>query len=190
LKNLSISSEVGGVGSLIQLERVLIELEKALKDGNLDTALERMASVDPAAEPIIEVYRLLATSKLAKPSPLRDEMFNSIFVLFKQAIRAPEKWFGASPVLTPGQLHRAQLDFDPVDMSQVHRPPVQLISAETQSGSVLLRIDQVISSRKWGIGFIFQDVDVAQLIRQFEERLEESLLRAKIVLQRHQQQRQ
>jgi hypothetical protein len=107
----------------------------------------------PDSNQIIQFYGSLATKKWAKPS-FREQWFNSTLAEFKQSLRIPEKWFPAVAVVPSECLCKTELDLGPPGMPTVYPPPIRLISVETTSASVLLRIDQVVASRRWGNGFM------------------------------------
>jgi hypothetical protein len=95
MEDFNTSSETGASASLNALERVLIELELAFREGELTSVLQGIISSDPPGERIIDFYRSLATSSSAHLSPFREDELNAILVLCKQAIRTPLKWFPA-----------------------------------------------------------------------------------------------
>jgi len=164
MKYPNISSEARAVSTLANLERVLTELEMAWREDKLTSALERISYEDPVVAPIIEFYSLLATAKSIKPSPFREDEFNSILVSLKQNLRAPSRWFAAVEERQPEPLSKPETAADALAESPIYRPPIRLISVETPSGGLSLRIDQVIASRRWAIGFVFEDTEVAQTI--------------------------
>jgi hypothetical protein len=164
MKYPNISSETRAVSSLANLERALTELEMAWREDKLTSALERINSEDPVVAPIIEFYASLATAKSIKPSPFREDEFNSILAFLKQNLRAPKRWFAAVAERQTEPLSKPETASDSLAESPIYRPSMRLISVETPSGSVSLRIDQVIASRRWAIGFVFADTQVAQTI--------------------------
>jgi hypothetical protein len=91
MEDFNTSSETGASASLNALERVLIELELAFREGELTSVLQGIISSDPPGERIIDFYRSLATSSSAHLSPFREDEFNAILVLCKQAIRTPSQ---------------------------------------------------------------------------------------------------
>jgi len=164
MKYTNMRSETRVVSSLANLERVLTELEMAWRDDQLTSALERIDSEDPVVVPIIEFYASLATTNSIKPSPFREDEFNSILAFLKQNLRAPSRWFAAVAERQPEPLPKLETTSDSLAESPIYRPLIRLISVETPSGSVPLRIDQVIASRRWAIGFVFEDSQITQTI--------------------------
>jgi hypothetical protein len=146
-----------------ELEHVLTKLEAALMEGDLTSVVKDLTAFEPGTEAIIEHYRSLAASNSVTPSRFRRDGFSSVHALFKQAIRPSEKWFPAS-VVHPEPFNRPQPDLDSTGTPCTYRAPIRLISVEMPLSSVLLRIDQVVASRGWGIGFIFADLETDQFI--------------------------
>jgi len=148
------------------LRACVTELERAWERDCLADVLEANATREDWHPPIVAAYRRLRRRRLG---PI-DYRTRAIEALIAQARRelfeTPHRFEArvvdfARPTRAPKAEPRGVLE------AREHGPshaPVTAIAVTSPRGEVLLRMDQVISVRFWGIAFVFDDPEVSDRV--------------------------
>jgi hypothetical protein len=151
------------------LKSAILTLEEAWADGTLSTRLEDQELLRVVGPEIGAIYGQVARSRSKGPTPLRRNSIHAILEPVKEVLSEPQRAFRATKIeLTPPRAESQAAEPDPV--AELDAPlvtsPLKAIAVETPSGPIRLPIAQVAAVRAWGIGFEFDDPEVANAAAQ------------------------
>jgi hypothetical protein len=151
------------------LKSAILTLEEAWADGTLSTRLEDQELLRVVGPEIGAIYGQVARSRSKGPTPFRRNSIHAILEPVKELLSEPQRAFRATKIeLTPPRAESQAPEPDPV--AELDAPlvtsPLKAIAVETPSGPIRLPIAQVAAVRAWGIGFEFDDPEVANAAAQ------------------------
>ncbi len=136
------------------------ELEAALHDGTLAELIQRPELKERIGESLVSRYQEMAAAKMKHDRDFRQS-WTAIFVQMLQALlQPPKKCFPATAGISRGK--------------------IRTLLVSHHQGDVTLRDDQVLSARRWGIWFEFEDENLARaysdhLMRSALQKLESDI---------------
>ena len=148
----SVPDEVDGLTDYLAMVSVWVaetipEMEAGIHGGTLAELIERPDVQEVVGSAVVERYRTISVEKLKHDPVFRANWTRKFIEVFQRSIRPPRKIFFARADV-PRQVLRLWSVTDPV-------PPS--IVANHYQGEVTLRADQVLSARRWGSWFSFED---------------------------------
>ncbi|MEO0652446.1 MAG: hypothetical protein AAFZ65_17360 [Planctomycetota bacterium] len=142
------------------LRDCVLTLERAWERGELARVLEREAERPDWHPPVVASYRRMLRRSELQPVPYRE---SAIRTLLEQARRE----LFETPCLFEAQVanfDRSTRGQQPGVLEQRAHGRIDAIAARSPRGEVLLRMDQVIAVRFWGIGFTLEDPTVSDTL--------------------------
>ena len=118
------------------------QLESHLLDGTLADLLQSPEVQEVLGPELLERYRIIAAEKLRHDLVFRRNWTVKLVEDFQQSLQTPRILFPAQPSISSWRIH------DPF------RPA---LAVRHRQGDVTLRPDQVLSARRWGIWFHFEN---------------------------------
>jgi hypothetical protein len=151
------------------LKSAILTLEEAWADGTLGTRLEDRELLRVVGPEIGAIYGQVARSRSKGPTPFRRNSIHAILEPVKELLSEPQRAFRATKIEVPSpRSDSAAAELDPA--AELDAPlvtsPLKAIAVETPSGPIRLPIAQVAAVRAWGIGFEFDDPEVANAAAQ------------------------
>ncbi len=167
-----------------RLKAAIIALEAAWEEGDLVSALDDPEHGAVLGGEILASYRRLLKRRDPRATAFRRNSIHALLEPVKELLLEPRRDFPASDATPPAAAAAIDIDtgepessappgaadpeIDP-DVEWWELPSlapgrVKLIRAEGPEGETLLRIDQAIAARAWGIGLEFEDPLVADAV--------------------------
>ncbi|QDU69203.1 hypothetical protein [Engelhardtia mirabilis] len=147
------------------LRACVTDLERAWGQGRLDEVLDANATHDAWHPPIVAAYRRLLRREL-RPIDYRTRAIDALLAQARRELFETPHRFEARVVDFARSRGRKPQPQGVLEARE-HGPsdaPVTAIAVKSPRGEVLLRMDQVISVRFWGIGFTFDDAEVSDRV--------------------------
>ena len=154
------------------LKSAILTLEEAWAEGTLGTRLEDRELLRVVGPEIGAIYGQVARSRSKGPTPFRRNSIHAILEPVKELLSEPQRAFRATKLeVTPPRSDSPAAEPDPsAELDDLDAPlvtsPLKAIAVETPSGPIRLPIAQVAAVRAWGIGFEFDDPEVANAAAQ------------------------
>lgn len=126
----------------IWVAETIPQLEAAIHDGTLAGLIEQPEVQEIVGPEVTERYRAIAAEKLKHNAVFRRNWTLKFIEVFQQSLQAPRKLFPAKAGASTWSIW----DATPPPLEVSHHPR-----------NVILRPDQVLSSRRWGVWFTFED---------------------------------
>jgi hypothetical protein len=151
------------------LKSAILTLEEAWAEGTLGTRLEDRELLRVVGPEISAIYGQVARSRSKGPTPFRRNSIHAILEPVKELLSEPQRAFRATKIEVPPprtESPAAEPDPDAELDAPLVTSPLKAIAVETPSGPIRLPIAQVAAVRAWGIGFEFDDPEVANAAAQ------------------------
>ena len=126
-------------------------LEAGIHNGTLAELIERPDVQEVVGPEVVERYRVIAVEKLKHDPVFRHKWTTTFIEVFQQTIQPPRKLFPAKAASPKWSVEDAAM------------PSI----TATYQGELTLRPDQVLSARRWGIWFHFDDELLERLCLTF-----------------------
>ena len=151
------------------LKSAILTLEEAWADGTLGSRLEDQELLRVVGPEIGAIYGQVARSRSKGPTPFRRNSIHAILEPVKELLSEPQRAFRATKIEVAASRAESQTA-EPDPVAELDAPlvtsPLKAIAVETPGGPIRLPIAQVAAVRTWGIGFEFDDPEVANAAAQ------------------------
>jgi len=153
------------------LKSAILTLEGAWADGNLGTQVQDPELLKVVGPEIGAIYGQVARSRRQGPTPFRRNSIHAILEPVKELLSEPQRAFRATKLeLIPPRSDSPAAEPDADPAAELDAPlatsPLKAIAVETPTGPIRLPIAQVAAVRTWGIGFEFDEPEVADAVAQ------------------------
>jgi len=129
---------------------LVVSLESAYRAGTLTPSMPDRAPAFAGLERFIAMYgSAAADGQGIAGRQIRPTLFDEVLNQFKVNLRPPMRWFPAADV---------------VITDEPTTPIVRHLRIEGPTAEVQVRVDQLIASRRWGIGFTIPNAEADKLV--------------------------
>jgi hypothetical protein len=136
------------------------QLEQAFEQGQLERELQRNEGRLDWHVPIVAAYRRLLRRPSLPPTGYRHRAVHALLDQARRELFDTPHLFEARVTAAPRRKRQAE----PGALESRDHGRIEAIAVKSPRGEVLVRMDQVIAVRFWGIGYTFDDPEVGDRI--------------------------
>jgi hypothetical protein len=139
---------------------LIVSLESAYRAGTLTPLMPDRPPAIAGLERLMAMYGNAAgDGQGSSGRQIRPTLFDEVLNRFKVNLRPPMRWFPAADVvITTGRKRAEAITEEPAT------PIVRHLRIEGPTSEVQVRVDQLIASRRWGIGFTIPNPEADKLV--------------------------